>query len=368
MTRETKIGLLVGLAFIVVFAMLLSHSSPAPLPGDPLQLAKAAQESARKEASSRADVHPVIPDPVTTDGSTSIQSPAPVSLDIPSPSTESVSALPTPAVLDLPSPSTVADNTALRTAEFHPDAPSPNLLQVTRVAPPVPPQPVAKPEPTQRESKPSETTPPPAEPVKAVPSPRPALPKEYIVRKGDKLGRIVESLYGTASARVIDFFVKANKERIKNKDMVVEGQKLSVPDLPADMFEPVQRLNLAHADVVKASALDAAINDSPRRAPVDVKQSSTDKPADPGAAKPAKEIRANEPPAKETARVYEVQAKDTLTSIAREQLGSESSWREIQKLNKGIDPTKIRPGTKIKLPAKRSATGGAEASTAERTL
>ncbi len=34
MTRETKIGLLVGLAFIVVFAVLLSHTGTVPPPGE----------------------------------------------------------------------------------------------------------------------------------------------------------------------------------------------------------------------------------------------------------------------------------------------------------------------------------------------
>ena len=34
MTRETKIGLLVGMAFIVVFAVLLSHTGMIPPPGE----------------------------------------------------------------------------------------------------------------------------------------------------------------------------------------------------------------------------------------------------------------------------------------------------------------------------------------------
>ena len=36
MTRETKIGLLIGLGFIVVFAVLLSHTGRVPPPGDGL--------------------------------------------------------------------------------------------------------------------------------------------------------------------------------------------------------------------------------------------------------------------------------------------------------------------------------------------
>ena len=52
MTRETKIGLLVGLAFIVVFAMLLSHSGPTPIDSNP----------APRQASSRSVVSQVPPD------------------------------------------------------------------------------------------------------------------------------------------------------------------------------------------------------------------------------------------------------------------------------------------------------------------
>jgi nucleoid-associated protein YgaU len=56
-------------------------------------------------------------------------------------------------------------------------------------------------------------------------------------------------------------------------------------------------------------------------------------------------------------RTYEVRAKDTLSSIAKRELGSSALWREIKKLNPGIDPRKMQPGMKIKVPTKRSISG-----------
>src|SRR4029453_7516666 len=66
MTRETKIGLLVGLAFIVVFAMLLSHSAPTPPPGDPLQFAKLKTDAKPNVMSDGPGGLSIIPDPSST--------------------------------------------------------------------------------------------------------------------------------------------------------------------------------------------------------------------------------------------------------------------------------------------------------------
>jgi nucleoid-associated protein YgaU len=209
-------------------------------------------------------------------------------------------------------------------------------LEMTRVAPPLP-DPVTPPEPTIRNGAPQES-PQPGEPTPAVTPATPnAIPKEYIVRKGDTLGHIAKVVYGTGSVRVTEFLIKANN--IKNKHMVAEGQKLVVPQLPPDVFEPVQGLNVAQMDAEKVQKMDELIN---RRAPIKP-EPAPDKPTETVATKPAKE----------STRVYEVRAKETFSSIAREQLGSESFWRDIQRLNKGVDPAKMRPGTKLKLPARR---------------
>ena len=56
----------------------------------------------------------------------------------------------------------------------------------------------------------------------------------------------------------------------------------------------------------------------------------------------------------DTARpaTYTMKAGDTLWSIAAKHLGSGQRWKEIVKVNPGLDPRKLRVGQVIKLPPK----------------
>ena len=74
--------------------------------------------------------------------------------------------------------------------------------------------------------------------------------------------------------------------------------------------------------------------------------------ADLGGVQPAPVVHA--------AREYEVKKDDVLESIARSELGAAKHWRDILAANPGLQPTKLRPGMKIKLPAidKASSTAG----------
>jgi len=59
-----------------------------------------------------------------------------------------------------------------------------------------------------------------------------------------------------------------------------------------------------------------------------------------------------EPGAGGEGRVYVVQAKDTLWSIATRLLGDGKRWPEIQALNPGLEPQKLKVGQQIKIPPK----------------
>ena len=56
------------------------------------------------------------------------------------------------------------------------------------------------------------------------------------------------------------------------------------------------------------------------------------------------------PPAPEE-RTYTIKPGDTYIKLARRLYNDESRFKEIEKLNPGLDPKKLRPGTVIKLPA-----------------
>jgi LysM repeat protein len=51
-------------------------------------------------------------------------------------------------------------------------------------------------------------------------------------------------------------------------------------------------------------------------------------------------------------RWYEIKPNDTMGTIARKELGASEHWQEIKKLNSGIDPQKMKPGERIRLPRK----------------
>ena len=63
-----------------------------------------------------------------------------------------------------------------------------------------------------------------------------------------------------------------------------------------------------------------------------------------------------------TYKEYKIKSGDTLSGIAKKELGKASRWKEIYNLNKDIikDPNRIYPGQKIKLPHYAKGTMGAE--------
>jgi collagen type I/II/III/V/XI/XXIV/XXVII alpha len=65
--------------------------------------------------------------------------------------------------------------------------------------------------------------------------------------------------------------------------------------------------------------------------------------------------------------VHTVASGETLSSIAKRYLGSENAWRAIAKANPTVDPTAMKIGTKLKIPARESgstaSSGGSSGST-----
>ena len=53
-----------------------------------------------------------------------------------------------------------------------------------------------------------------------------------------------------------------------------------------------------------------------------------------------------------TTRRYEVQIGDTLESIAYRHLGARKRWKDIVKLNPGLNPKRLMEGQEIYLPLK----------------
>ncbi|MBT2466328.1 LysM peptidoglycan-binding domain-containing protein [Streptomyces sp. ISL-66] len=59
-------------------------------------------------------------------------------------------------------------------------------------------------------------------------------------------------------------------------------------------------------------------------------------------------------PAPKAQRTYTVRPGDSLSAIARRELGNEGRWRELYAMNKGVvgsNPDMIHPGMKLTLPS-----------------
>jgi nucleoid-associated protein YgaU len=71
---------------------------------------------------------------------------------------------------------------------------------------------------------------------------------------------------------------------------------------------------------------------------------------------PPKSVLATPAPAPVLADEYEIRRDDNLESIALRKLGKRNLWRDIVAANPGLDPARLRPGTRIKIPAVAKAT------------
>ncbi len=364
MTRETKIGLLVGLGFIVVFAVLLSNNNPAP------STEKSLVTLAKKTAT---ETLPLGRGTVEPENTYALGNAEVTVNNVPGMFSSGASAengglasnhvlddIILPRVDSLDSPST---NTGLVTLEgVTPGQDSAVVSTVAdsrgRMAPPVPwtEKTIPDPIPTDRETQPRKS--PDLTPDSAGPGESASL-KEYVVQRGDTLWKIAKDEYKSSKTAVVEHIVQANAKIIKDKDSLVVGQKLVLPQLPSDLFEPVESVNVSGSGerlVRMDERLQGTSATNDRRAPLDFKPATKegDKPKNETVSATA------DSSAKPAHQEYVVQPRDTFTNIAEKQLGSKKYWTEIKKLNPGVDPTRMVPGTKIKLPSKRSLTQNGE--------
>lgn len=141
----------------------------------------------------------------------------------------------------------------------------------------------------------------------------------YIVVSGDSLSKIAIRYYGVESHRHIDAIFNANRKVMANPDTLKVGMVLWLPGVKKSS---------------KAGQQQAA-KTQPRRS----KNSF---------------VKRNQPG--QTYRWYQIKKNDRYASIAREQLGDANRWRELYELNreKFPDPQRIREGVRIKIPTRSS--------------
>jgi len=350
MTRETKLGLVIGGAFIFCFALILSRSENE---------ASVNQQIASLWSSS-LDEEEVTEHADDGDLSQALIAYAPPRVELQPPNeTRSPQSGAGPAQTAINGPSVPTEaHTALRKEEE--PQPDPTLDAKLRQSPPstTPPPPFmvtdaianrplpgqndpdrvvshTDPVPTEQDTRPAEPAAPPAQkiakpapapPKKRKPRPKPRRVQIYVVAKNDNLTKIARKFSGKRSsgkviAQYVDLIFEANRDVLKDKNSVRPGQKLQIPIEDARGNRALEETALAVADAGRRE-------------------------------KDAGALRTRRDTAGSAFRWYRVKPKDRYTKIAKEQLGNEKRWKEIYELNKKIfaDPDRIRPGVRIKLP------------------
>jgi nucleoid-associated protein YgaU len=383
MTKETKIGLLVGLAFIILFAIILSEkgtpqrstasftvadgTKPAsPLGGSDQPLGSAG----RLQVTSK--LPPIVQPKAPSVAVSPPSAPEVMSEELVAQATprkdEPIAPLPDAVVRALNS--IPIKNEATREVEggsLEPQSsPKPIASELAKIAAEEPLKPESKissPAPS-REVAVLEKA---AEPPKAVIEKPPVIRTVHTVQSGESLGKIAAKYYGRSTPARIEAIFKANRDRLKATHQVKAAQKLDIPDLGEanSAFEPVSVLSMSDFSAVKtppaptdairipipiresAAPTGSALRKmSPSEAPTSIIQTAA-------VTSPSKKNK----PADASYQWYEVRPRDTLSKIARRLMGSEKHTSDLYKLNKDrmANKNSLKPGMKIRVPVKTAA-------------
>lgn len=147
---------------------------------------------------------------------------------------------------------------------------------------------------------------------------RPLAAVKYTVKSGDTLYGIAREHFGSGAKRLTDAILDANRDQISDPNQIRAGMVLLLPKMTTE-GETTRVQRTAHTDVAERTERGATRTPSTTTGDF---------------------------------RWYQVRKNDRYVSIAREQMGDESRWREIFELNKDKfpDPNQIREGVRIKIP------------------
>lgn len=336
MTRETKIGLLVGLAFIIVIGILLSDhlqsSTEPPRSVDMNMVANNVRTTVTPPGASNASI--VVPAPVPQPQIVH-QVPTQRDLQQPTPASEivkigpgSASQAPTqapnpnvsmtstpiqqaPAVAQVGNSQQMDNQTPLRASQPEAAGIDPNsaIAQIARANG----QQLVGVTPTGTQSQTAGA----------------AGAKEYIAEPGDNLSKIAAKFYGKSTKAGQDAITAANPSLMNDPNKVIYvGKPYRIPAM-------------ASASTVTQQPAIVAVQQTPA-APTAPAATVQQKPTT---------------PARSPENWYTVKSGDTLTRIAREELGDASAVNAIVELNRDTikDPGRLSPNMKIRLPGKSVA-------------
>lgn len=300
MTRETKIGLLVGLAFIITVGILLSNYM-----ADRTELAQAPLEIAARTGHTAVvppgeSTNPIVKKVIVPD--TLVPGPVPTRTELDAQRPNSDIRVTGP----VPQPGPVVDN--------HQPVPQPGnnsgLIEVAR-----------------QHGEDIVTPGGPSDPVRLTDPVAPANPttKTYVAQPGDNLSKIALKAMGASTKANRDAIVKANPKLAANPNMIVAGQRYVIPTAAAATSDrPTTPTGVAILPIAPPRPTDRPTpTDRPDRTPA--------------------------------ANVYIVKEGDnSLWGIAVRQCGTPQAVAAIKELNKDVlkGGDLIRVGMRLKMPNK----------------
>ena len=384
MTKETKIGLLVGLAFIILFAIILSEKgsseriqAPSALTladaggttnGADLGVAEPLSDAGRLpvKSNSTGRSEPIPKKPERVAGNTSMSG-RPIPAE-----GEPIEPLPPSVVerLNLPKVSGKAEAGAgparreVASDDAAPLKPDSMSLSEALAAALDSPTPAASSPPIDdgvdlaARSRSSKAAGPDRRATKTAARPKTSMKiiAVHTVRRGESLGKVAARYYGRSTPARIDAIFNANRDKLTSIHSVRAGDKLRVPQLTATQqiaFEPVNHFAPQQIMAGRNTPRDATVRIP---IPLDNAVVSRESRAKADASPITRSARAHRKAAEPTEfRWYKVRKRDTLSRIARRELGSERRFVEIYRLNRDLisNRNKIKPGMKIRLPLKK---------------
>ena len=305
MARETKVGLLAGLAFIICFAIILANrgrQEPIAPPRSYLADGGASVPRAVQQGASRMNAMPAGRDvtPSRVDRPTSVAPPASgAELLLP----DSPVARPlAPARNPVDGGENGVNPTGERVLTSRIQDDQARRQELERRLGNLAPDSGATGSPNPQTALPSgnRSSPRPESSANSVP---------YTVAPGDTLSKIALAQFGNKSRAAIDAIFEANRSILTSPDTLKAGLVLSLP-----VLEAAPRPTKSESPTAKAP--------TPAR-------------TEEGKSHPSKKSAEKPVPAP---RWYQVKKNDRYVSIAREQLGDAARWRELHELNKGKFP------------------------------
>ena len=356
MNKETKVGLLVGLSFIVLFGVILSNHAPEIVspPERPMLAPTQPRGTADQVIRQIGTTTAPPPEPVDVIADATLQHPqaTPAKTDDRPAGTDSRSA--DTAVAD--ATPAARNATALADATAPPEENAPRTITADDLGP------------ETAEAKPDDEG---MELLSSKVAPDGTRTTVYIVKSGDCLAKIAREFYGDASNRNIDKIYEANKARMPNKRTLAVGTKLEVPvkapskdtgtqDLLASgKFDQVAELKSTRGagDTKAKDAPPASAND-PRKTPARTTVTEVSQEVLDNITKDADRKPADKAPDKAAlvsagkCRHYQIQKGDTWYGLAARFMGDGKRWHDLYALNDDIlpDATKLRTGVKIRVP------------------